>query len=241
VFSIKSKIYGEKNKQTIIVFGGWGIKEWQLFPLGHLLNSYDFKAIILTWDSNILTPDPKLTLKRFQELERYTLELIAKLPKKERSHLSLFGISQGTFPTLMVANNLPSIDRIILNLSGANFADIIWSWDKVIPNFKNKILEKNLDLPKLKKIWKLLSPIYNLGDIHTSKILMFLSQKDELIPFSEQELLLEAIKKNGLDVEAIVNTRHNHFKSGLINLLRFWIYINFLKKPVPTKRLVKQK
>ena len=130
----------------------------------------------------------------------------------------------------MVASTLPQVDKLILNLSGSDLAEITWSWDNVIPGFKDTLREQNITLPKLKKAWLPLSPYHNLKKVTVNNILIYLSAQDELIPFNSQQELLQSLQKKRIYIEAIINERHGHMVSGAINLLRFPVYINFLRR-----------
>jgi len=237
MFSTQTKIYGEKNHSIVLVFAGWEIKNWHLFLLGHLLASYNFKAIIFSWDKEILTDDARLTLSRYEEIKTTAITTISSLPKKEQKNIAVFAMGQAGIVALMVANNLPSVTKIIFNLVGANFPEIIWHNDRI----KEELIKKHLTLPKLKKIWSQLSPINNVEKLNAKEILIYLASRDTVIPFNEQEAFLHELQKKDHKIEAIINTRHKHEVSRIVNLLRFRVYINFLQKPIAAKYLKKQK
>ena len=69
MFTSSYKIYGQKNSKVVIVFAGWGVRQWHLWLLGQLFTSYGFKAIILTWDKTLLTTDPGLTVQHFMSVK----------------------------------------------------------------------------------------------------------------------------------------------------------------------------
>jgi esterase/lipase len=241
MFSTQAKVYGEKNHNVVLVFAGWEIKKWHLFLLGHLLASYNFKAFIFTWDKDILTNDTTITLSRFEEVKKTALLNVSNLSKKEQKNIAIFGLGQASVLGLMVANNIQSVSKIILNLVGADLSEIIWHNNLLYSDVKEKLIKNHLTLPKLKKIWGPLSPINNLEKLHVKEILIYLATKDEVIPFKEQEAFLNELQKKDCKIEAIVNTRHNHALSEIVNLLRFSVYINFLKRPVTAKRPKRQK
>ncbi len=231
MFSIQIKEYGKSYQKTVIILGGWKTTQLQLWILGQLLSSYHFKTIIFTWDADILTSDPELSLERFTQVKNRVIATITTLPQSQQKHVSLFGISQGTIIAAMITQDIKGIEKIILNLSGSDLAEIIWSWDKSIKGFKKQMLRKGVTLPKLKKIWSPLSPLNNLKDSGVKDILLYMAVHDELIPYNLQEDLLKGLQANNISVEALVNERHSHLKSAIVNLLRFPVYINFLRRP----------
>lgn len=212
-----------------MIFAGWEMRQWQLWLLGQLFTSYGFKSIILTWDVSILTSDPELTLERYMAVKNKCLEIISHLPKRQQQHISLFGMSQSAGLTMMVANAVPRLENIVLNLPGADLAEIAWTWDEVVPELKKSLRKKKISLKTLKEVWAPLSPINNLTHLKVKKILVYLARRDELIPFSQQEQLVSALKAHHVKVTGLINTRHHHLLSTIINLLKFDVYMSFLK------------
>ncbi len=240
MFSIHTRIYGEKNNNIVLVFAGWEIKKSYLFLLGQLLASYNFKAVIFTWDKELLTPDTALTLSRLNEIKEKVLLTVSQFPPKEQKHIAVFGLSEAGVMALMIAASLPSVNKLILNLSGGDISEIIWHKSRKKKELRAQLAKKHLTLPKLKAVWEPISPISTSDQLKAKHLLIYLAAKDEVIPFSEQEKLLYHLRKSDHEIEAIVNTRHNHEVSGIVNLLRFPIYIRFLRR-LPKKHLRRQK
>ncbi len=222
------KIYGEKNTRTIIVFSTWPAGSWYLWFLGRLLAAHKFKVIIYSLDRYIFQLDPILIAKQFTLIKKDALSSIKSLPKRQRNNINIMGISFGSMLAFMVANDLPSVSKIIANLSGADMAQIVWSWDKVMKGFKNQLRKKKWTLQKLQDIWFDLSPINNLDRLTGKKILLYAAEKDEVIPYSQAKNLIEALDDYGIEYQTVVNIRHNHVISCLINILKFDTYLRFL-------------
>jgi len=230
MFSVRKKIYGEKNYHVIIVFGGWGMKQWQLWLLGQLFATYHYKAIMYTYDPTILLGDPEQVVQRFLELEQDVLKTLGTLPKREQKNISMLGVSLGTIPAFMVANEIKSVKKLVINLSGSDLAEIVWGWNKGAGSLiKDRLLTQKVTLNELQKSWFGLSPIHNLAALPGKKVLLYLANQDKLIPFAYQQQLLQSLKDAQIQTEAIINTRHNHLVSMIINLLNFSVYIAFLR------------
>ncbi len=233
MFEIKQKTYGKKNDRVVIVLGGWGTTQGQLWLLGHLLASYKFKAIIFTYSKDILSIYPDTTSKHIHEVVDQVGQTITSLPAKQQKNVSLFGMSLGTNIAFLVANE-KKIEKMVINLSGGDFAETIWALDKVAPEIKAGFEKEHITLTKLKRKWSTLSPLNNIDGLKTKEVLLYLAKKDEFIPFSHQKNLLDALQSK-TKVDAYLNERHGHLVSSIINLLRFQVYIRFLQAPT-TKR-----
>jgi esterase/lipase len=228
MFSFKVTTYGKKNNKVVFVFSGWKNTQWQFWFVGKTLQAYGYKAFIYTYDPAILTPDTKQTVKNFAIVKKDVLQRITALPKKEQKNMSVFGTSLGTLLAFMVADEVKNVTKIIANLSGADVAKIVWSWDSIEKRFKDRLRKQRITLPALQTTWASLSPINNLSAIHRKDVLLYAAEKDEVIPYEQAKELIEACKAKNPHTEAIINSRHSHIMSGLINVLRYETYIHFL-------------
>jgi esterase/lipase len=226
--SFTKKIYGEKNPRILIIFSSWPIKSWYLWFLGKLLAAHNFKVIVYSLDRHIFQPDPILIANQYALIKRDAINLIKSLPKRQQNNIGVLGISLGSPLAFMLANELHSVSKIIANLSGANIAQIVWSWNNALNGFKNKLRRKRWTLKKLQNIWFDLSPINNLYKLRGKKILLYAAEKDELIPFTQTKELIQALDERSIKYQTVVNIRHNHAVSCLINILKFDTYLRFL-------------
>lgn len=227
--SIDKKVYGSRNSRVIVVFGDLNTKQYQLWFLGQLLASYKFKAIVYTLTDSLLSLDPEQIATSFTHLKYHALQTIRSLPKKEQKNLAVFGIGLGTVPAFMVANEASQVSKIIANISGANLAEIVWEW-KSNNTFKKQLYRKKINQQKLQEIWFDLSPSRNLEGLPQKEVLLYMASHDEIFSFTQQEQLLNDLKKAEVSSETIINTRHNHRVSTLINLLHFNVYLSFLRR-----------
>ena len=180
MFEIKQKTYGKKNDRVVIVLGGWGTTQGQLWLLGHLLASYKFKAIIFTYSKDILSIYPDTTSKHVHEVVDQLGQTITSLPAKQQKNVSLFGMSLGTNIAFLVANE-KKIEKMVINLSGGDFAETIWALDKVAPEIKAGFEKEHITLTKLKRKWSTLSPLNNIDGLKTKEVLLYLPGNNSLL------------------------------------------------------------
>jgi hypothetical protein len=223
-----SKTYGSHNKKVVFLLTGWKNTVGQFWIFSHILSLYGYRCITYEYDRSVLSPDAGRTKSELLKIKKDILEGIQKLKKEGIDSFAIFGTSLGSLIALMVANNSKEIDRIILNLSGADLAEIVWSWDYIEKGFKRGLLRNLLTLLRLKISWRIVSPINNVDKLKNKKILFYYAKKDEMIPFVQARKLAVAFKKYGHDYQVSVNKHNGHLGAGLINLLNFPKYIRFL-------------
>lgn len=236
MFSFDVKIYGKKNEKVIFVFSGWRSTQWQYWFVGKTLQAYGYKACVYTYDQSILSPDVQQTVKNFTTVKKDVLQRIRSLSKKEQKDIGVFGNSLGTLLAFMVADQAPTVTTIIANLTCADVAEVVWSWDRIEKGFKEQLQKQNITLPALQTFWASLSPVNHLLTIANKDILLYAAEKDEIIPYDQAKTLIEACKVKNPRTEAIINTRHSHVMSAIINILRYETYINFLQKKIAKYR-----
>lgn len=229
MFSFKVKPYGQKNNKVVFVFSGWRNTQWHFWFVSKALQAYGYKAFVYTYDDSILTPDAKQTVENFATVKKDVLQRIHALPKKEQKNMSVLGVSLGTILAFMVADEVPAVTKIIANLTCADVARVVWSWENIEKGFKEQLRKQKITLPRLQTIWASLSPINNLSTIQRKDVLLYAAEKDEVIPYEEAKALIEACKAKNPRTEAIINSRHSHVMSAIINMLRYETYIHFLQ------------
>ena len=131
----------------------------------------------------------------------------------------------------MISNSSKDISKIVLNTVGGDLAETVWSWDIAKPWFKNDIVKQGIKLQELKQIWKDISPINNIDNLQGKKILMYISKKDNIIPYESQALtLFKALENKGYKVKLVTNNYLHHAFTVAYNLLRPKLYLKFLNR-----------
>jgi len=220
---------GRDNKKVIFLLAGWCNKLWMYWIFSKIIAMNGFYCITYAYDVDVLSPDTKKTLKHFSDLRDSILKKISKLKKEGYKEFSIFGTSLGSVISLMVANNSPEISKVILNAVGADLAETVWSWDKIIPSFKDRLLKQGLTLSKLKKEWRKIAPINNIHNLKNKNILVYLSKKDEVIPFGLGKKLVREFDKKNYNYTLVVNNKLRHLNTCAYNLFKVNVYLNFLK------------
>jgi len=229
-FSFRKKIFGEKNKKVIFLLTGWGNKIFQYIFVIKVLTERGYRCIVYEYDKEILSSDIAKTVKNFFKVKKDILNSIKLLKNQGIKEFSVFGTSLGSVLTFLVANNSKEIKKLVVNLTGADLAEVVWSWDNVRgSNIKKELIARNIDLLKLKNSWKILSPINNIKNLKDKKILIYISKKDELIPYRQSLQLIDQLKYLDCQIKVVTNKHLNHILSGTKNLLKFNRYLTFLE------------
>lgn len=220
---------GKMNKKVIFLLAGWQNKLWmfRLFSKFLVLNGYH--CITYAYDDDVLSPNTEKTIKHFNEVKEDILNKIKELKKAGYKSFSIIGISLGSVISLMVANKSPEISKIILNTTSIDLSETVWRWDKVNPSFKEGLTQQDLTLSRLKEIWRDITPANNISNLKDKKILVYLSEKDEVIPFSLGKRLIKKFGEKNYSYTLVTNSKLNHLFTGIYNMLNFRSYLNFLK------------
>ncbi|KKS96347.1 MAG: hypothetical protein UV73_C0011G0019 [Candidatus Gottesmanbacteria bacterium GW2011_GWA2_43_14] len=231
MFFFRKKIVGPQNKKIIFLLCGWPGKIWHYLLTAKLLEFHGYQSIIYEFDNNILSSSITGTVNNTVSVKNDIIKEVNRFKHLGYTDFAVFGTSYGTIIAFMVANNEPNISRLIVNLSGADLAETVWTWNKGKESLvKNGIIHQGISLNKLKEKWSFLSPLNNIKNMRDRKILFYLSQKDNVIPYKLQIRLLNGLNKISNNVHVSVNHYSNHLFSALFNLVLFDKYVKFLEK-----------
>lgn len=231
MFKVRSKAFGEDNKKVIFLLSGWGnsIKLYWLFS--KILKLYGYHVITYIYDKEILSSNIDNTVKNFLVVRDTVLQKIDELKKKKYTSFYLFGTSLGTALSLMVANESSDISKIILNMTGADLVETVWGWgDKLNPELHKGFQKQKITLSELRNHWKQLNPINNIENLRDRKLLVYLAEHDDVIPYQQGLQLLTEFKKRKYSYSLRVSKKLRHVSAAAINLLHWKIYIDFLKE-----------
>lgn len=220
--------HGKKNKKVIFLIGGWTYKPRLLWLPAIILKRSGYYCITYTYPNDTFSPNYQKTVKDLLEIKKDILLKIKQLKEEGYKTFYVFGTSLGTVLATLVANESSDVSKIILNTTGADTAESVWSWDKINLYFKQDLHKQNITLEKLINHWKPISPQFNMDKLRDKDILIYLSKNDELIPYSQGEKFVEKCKENKYNYRVVINQHLKHGLAGMYNLLNANIYLRFL-------------
>lgn len=221
---------GKNNKKVIFLLAGWQNKPWMYWPISKILTLNGFYCITYTYNNDVFSPNTINTVRYFKEIRDDVLAKTKSLDKESYKDLSIFGTSLGSAISLMVVNKTTKISKIILNTTGADIAETVWQWDRAFPSFKESLISQSLTLNTLKKLWSPIAPLNNIDNLNDKKVLIYLSKKDEIIPYEQGKQLVKEFKKRNYKYNLVINNKLNHFLTGVFNLINATVYLSFLKE-----------
>lgn len=221
---------GKNNKKVIFLLAGWYNKPWMFWLFSQILSHNGWYCITYTYDGDVFSPNTKATSNYLCDIRDEVLLRINKLKNNGYMDFSVFGTSLGSIVALMVANQSPDITRVILNTTGVDVSEAVWGWEKENVSFKQELLNQNLTLGELKRLWHEITPASNFNKLKNKKLLIYLSLRDEVIPFDLGERLVKEFEKRRYDYTLVTNTRLKHFYAGAYNLLNAGRYLTFLNE-----------
>lgn len=224
----QTHIHGEKNKKVIFLLTGWLNRWWMFWLISKIISLHGYCCITYTYDNEILSPNPTKTVEIINEIKQDVLNKIQNYKKAGYSQFDIFGTSLGTIITILVANTSDDISHVILNMTTADIAKVIWSWEKVIPNFKQHLLDRDITLDALTHAWKTISPVENSNNLQNKRMLIYLSTKDEILPYPLSVELIHVFKKRNYTFHVVTNRHLGHVLTGTYNLLNSRVYFKFL-------------
>ncbi len=231
MFNFSRIAVGKDNKKVIFILNGWKGKAWQILPVARLLKLKGYNCVVYSYDNSILSPDIKLTRQNIIEVKNDVVRQVKLLHKQGKTKFIIIGNSLGSIIGVLAANESQLISKLILNSIGADIAETIWTWDSVNDNFKKRLLRKQpVTLKELKREWEMISPIYHLDKLKNKQILVYLSKKDEIIPYKQGMKIVNEFKKRKYDVVLKTNINLNHYISCGLNYHNIIGYLSFLKK-----------
>lgn len=222
----------DKNKSKVCIFlNGWEGKNWQIIPVAFLFKYIGYCSVIYSYDNNVLSPDISETVNNIIQVKKDVINQIRSLEYQGTNEFVIFGTSLGSLIGVLVANESKAVSKLILNSVGADFAETVWTWDAVLNGFKKQLLKRHfVTLKKLKQEWMPISPIYNINNLKDRKLLIYLSKRDEIIPYEQGLSFSEALRKRGCNIILRTNINFNHLISCFFNLYNIFDYKNFLKE-----------
>lgn len=227
---IYHKAYGEKNKRVIFLLTGWHTRLWMYHPFSKILETNGFYCITYAYNNDILSPNTQQTVENFTKVRDDVLQKIEELKRDGLSNFSVFGTSLGSLIAIMIAHKSSDVSKIILNTTTIDGARTVWSWDHVKTYFKKDLIRQHFTLEKLQKVWASISPEHNIDNLKRKKFLIFLSKKDQIMPYSLGRELVEKLEEYHYECKVIRNKHWGHALTCYYNLINSKVYLKFLNQ-----------
>lgn len=157
----------------------------------------------------MLSPDHEQTTRNFKLVQD---DVSADLAFKANDYIGItaIGVSLGCVNAMMVANNVPQIDRLVLVVPGHCLAESMWNGVRT-QNLRKEIEAQGVSLDQLKEYWHDLAPENNIDNLNGRNIKVYLSRADEIIPYGCGRRLAEKLEEQGLNPDVNVNLFLGHY------------------------------
>ena len=221
---IKINFTGDKNSKKLhILIPGWGgkISYCKNICAMEVLNGNSF----LTYEvpTGILSSDIELTKKCFEIYERRVIRDIDKITKEYMiKELYFTGVSLGCVSVPRIIKKLEErkqkgnkkkIKRVTFVVPGDCLAESLWFGIRT-KHFRREFEEKGISLKQLKEEWKLLAPKENIGKLKKTKVVIYLSKSDRVIPYYCGKKLIKRMKKENIKPKIYINKFLGHYGTG---------------------------
>lgn len=195
-----TKIHERLQQDKIIVLvDGWASFESLYFIMRESIpNKYGY--IQYAYPDKILCSDPNKTKENFLHLINTILNDLQKLKKEKPRSFYLYGQSLGGLFCMIVSDKI-KIEKVRLIVPGYNLAEAFWLGTST-QKLKNRMIKEHATtLPKLKKLWKIISPDhYFKKESHNTEYSITLSKNDVVIPISNGRKLIKFLKEENIKV-----------------------------------------
>lgn len=216
------------GQKVVFFYVGWrGTLRHYRFPIQRLVAA-GFRVLAYEYDTEAMSPDIELTKAYVNRICQDSLEQIAACQRRGLKPFATFGTSYGTLIAPRVAKDSPAIKKVILNTTGTWLGDTVWTWDHAVPGFKEAIVAQGISQPELHDAWREISIMYEVEKLRGKEVLLFASQRDELIPYSQTLELAKILRAQGSLKTFYSSTYLTHAGVIIKNLLLWRRYVRFL-------------
>ncbi|MCA9487371.1 MAG: hypothetical protein KC516_00220 [Nanoarchaeota archaeon] len=209
--AIKRKISKRtpSSKKTYLILSGW----YENKNPSILFR----KRILKSGDSYIFYElSKKILSSRTEQVKEYMAEIrkeVIRDLKKIKNEKILIGTSLGGIPTLMIAKK-EIVDYLILLMPSDSLAKGVWKSIRT-RKIRKDLIKQKISLKKLEKIWKELEPKNNLKNLENTKIIIFNSKSDLVIPYKRSQNLIKEMKKRNLKILVFTNKELGHYLTAI--------------------------
>lgn len=225
------KEYGATSNRVVFLFGGWKYRGYMILPVAKLLAANEYHCIAYWYDDGIFTPNHSQTKDNLLKVCDNAIARAGELTMQGKEVYAICGASLGAMCAIIVANALPQVHKVVLNTVGADVAGAVWHWDvRTNKHFKQDLLDQGLDLHQLAESWRAISPIRNISNFAGKHVLVYLAERDKVIPYELGRELVNELRAKGATCQVETNRYLNHAGANAYNFARSSKYLKFLNQ-----------
>jgi len=148
--------------------------------------------------NGILSSDHQTTIEFFRSIEgRVNSDVEGLKGEYGFTDFDMTGMSLGCVNSTMIANRNPIYGNMTLLVPGHCLAESMWSGYRT-QHLRQEFEERGVSEEQLIDEWSELAPMNNIGGLKDSKVAVFLSTADEIIPYRCGEKLVEKLREGGI-------------------------------------------
>jgi hypothetical protein len=207
----KRFIHVPKSKILYINLSGWHTHLSTSFALKKRVLKKEFSFLNYEFPEGVLSSDEKLTKKDFLKMSEIVKKDIKDYKKRFKfKKIVVVGASLGGVIGFLVTNGNKNVDKFVSICTGYDLAESLWT-GIVTKKLRKKFEKKKITLKKLKKAWEKITPANNVNKLKDKEIILFLSQADKVIDYSQGEKMFKALKNKKYKVDLHVNKNLGHY------------------------------
>ncbi len=136
--------------------------------------------------------------------------------------IGIIGTSLGSCLALLTSAHEPLIRAQALNHVSPWFADVVWRG--LSTEHVRRGLDGHIDLDRLRRVWRPISPWSYLDQVHRTQTLLVYAAYDLTFPVDLSRILVDEFQRRGLPHETAL-LRCGHYSTGLIPFKFFDGYV----------------
>ncbi len=213
----KELTYLPQSQTLYVVLPTWANTIQYLGKLKKEVRASNGSLLAYDFPREILSDDAELTRNCFVNVTERVRKDIAGL--KQKHHFTkcvIIGKSLGTVYATMIADNNPDIDEILLITTANCLAEAMWTGCRT-QHLRKSYEQQGIDLKTLKRLWEELAPENHIG-FKDKKVSVYLSETDKVILPELGVLLVEKMRKSGLNP----TMKENRYLGHYLTLMTFY-------------------
>lgn len=219
------------KKDIIVIVPGWMHRKFKKYKPFILLEHNipkNYGYIRYNYSHDMLNSDPILTKKNILKLTKRIETDLNKLNKKSKRNFYGYGQSLGNL-FLCISSKDIYFKKIVYILPGDNLAEMVWNGEAT-EKIKKKMEKDGMTLPKLKELWKEISPDHQFKrKARKTEYYIKNGKRDKIIPQKNSKGLIKYLKEKKIKLVLHENML-NHYIEIILELIYPRTALKFLTK-----------